>query len=155
MLDIKLFRERPEELSKALAARYGVFPVEEVVGLDARRREVLTLTDDLRSERNQGSREIAELRKSGGDAAGLTERMRLVGGRSGKMTEMISDMGEPHPALSSRYQNPPQIGPGWGGRRFPTRWSHLGRPRKFRLEPLPIWELGNVGIIGFRREVRL
>ena len=28
MLDIKLFRERPEELSKALAARYGVFPVE-------------------------------------------------------------------------------------------------------------------------------
>ena len=92
MLDIKLFRERPEELSKALAARYGVFPVEEVVGLDARRREVLTLTDDLRSERNQGSREIAELRKSGGDAAGLTERMRLVGEEIRKNEEMISDM---------------------------------------------------------------
>jgi len=107
MLDIKLFRERPEELSKALAARYGVFPVEEVVGLDARRREVLTLTDDLRSERNQGSREIAELRKSGGDAAGLTERMRLVGEEIRKNEEMISDMENRIQALLLEIPNIP------------------------------------------------
>ena len=157
MLDIKLFRERPEELSKALAARYGVFPVEEVVGLDARRREVLTLTDDLRSERNQGSREIAELRKSGGDAAGLTERMRLVGEEIRKNEEMISDMENRIQALLLEIPNIPHesvpVGEDEDSNKVVRTW---GEPRKFDFEPLPHWELGEaLGIMDFERGVRL
>ncbi len=157
MLDIKLFRERPEELSKALAERYGVFPVEEVVGLDARRREVLTLTDDLRSERNQGSREIAELRKSGGDAAGLTERMRLVGEEIRKNEEMISDMENRIQALLLEIPNIPHesvpVGEDEDSNKVVRTW---GEPREFDFEPLPHWELGEaLGIMDFERGVRL
>ncbi|HON33477.1 MAG: serine--tRNA ligase [Thermovirgaceae bacterium] len=157
MLDIRLFRENPEELSKALATRYGEFPVDDVVGLDARRREVLTLTDELRSERNQGSRQIAELRKSGGDTAGLTERMRLIGEEIRKNEEMISDMENRIQALLLEIPNIPHesvpVGEDEDSNRVVRTW---GEPREFDFEPLPHWELGEaLGILDFERGVRL
>lgn len=157
MLDIRLFRERPEELNKALATRYGDFPVEKVVALDAQRREVLTLTDELRSERNQGSREIAELRKSGGDTAGLTERMRLVGEEIRKNEEMISDIENRIQALLLEIPNIPHesvpVGEDEDSNKVVRTW---GEPRKFDFEPLPHWELGEaLGIMDFERGVRL
>ncbi len=157
MLDIRLFRENPEELSKTLATRYGEFPVDDVVGLDARRREVLTLTDELRSERNQGSRQIAELRKSGGDTAGLTERMRLIGEEIRKNEEMISDMENRIQALLLEIPNIPHesvpVGEDEDSNRVVRTW---GEPREFDFEPLPHWELGEaLGILDFERGVRL
>ena len=157
MLDIRLFREKPEELNKALATRYGDFPVEKVVALDAQRREVLTLTDELRSERNQGSREIAELRKSGGDTSGLTERMRLVGEEIRKNEEMISDMENRIQALLLEIPNIPHesvpVGEDEDSNKVVRTW---GEPRKFDFEPLPHWELGEaLGIMDFERGVRL
>lgn len=157
MLDIRIFREKPEELKKALETRYGEYPVGEVVELDARRREVLTLADELRSERNQGSREIAELRRKGEDAAELTERMRLVGDEIRSNEEMIADMENRIQTLLLEIPNIPHesvpVGEDENFNKVVRSW---GEPRSFDFEPLPHWDLGEaLGIMDFERGVRL
>jgi len=157
MLDIRIFREKPEELRKALETRYGEYPVDEVVELDARRREVLTLADDLRSERNQGSREIAELRRKGEDAAELTERMRLVGEEIKNNEEMIAGMENRIQTLLLEIPNiPHESVPVGEDENFNMVVRSWGEPRSFDFEPLPHWDLGEaLGILDFERGVRL
>ncbi len=61
MLDIKIIRDRPEEVRKALARRNGDFPIDELLEVDLEYRKALTESEAL----NRRSNEIANLFKSG------------------------------------------------------------------------------------------
>jgi seryl-tRNA synthetase len=75
MLDIRLIRETPEVLDRALARR-GAQPVSSVIlELDEQRRAVQTEAQNMQARRNEASKQIGEIKKSGGDAAALTEEV--------------------------------------------------------------------------------
>jgi len=61
MLDLKLIREKPEDVEKALARRNGGFSVKELVAVDTTLRKVQGEWEKL----NQRSNEISELFKTG------------------------------------------------------------------------------------------
>ena len=60
MLDIKLIRENPEEIKKAIA-RKGTEPalVDEAISLDRRRRDLISKIEEYQTELNKFSKEIA------------------------------------------------------------------------------------------------
>ena len=58
MLDINLIREKPEMVKAAMADLNAEAPIDEILDLDTRRRELLTEVEALRAERNAVSKEI-------------------------------------------------------------------------------------------------
>ena len=74
MLDIRFIRASPDAVKADLKKRNDISKiawVDEILGLDARSRELKVQTDELRRRRNVISREINETRKAGSDTAGL------------------------------------------------------------------------------------
>ncbi|MBS1678525.1 MAG: serine--tRNA ligase [Actinobacteria bacterium] len=68
MLDLKLLRSDPERVKAALARRGAGDGVDELLTLDARRRELLPQVEDAQAERNAASKRIGEIKREGGNA---------------------------------------------------------------------------------------
>jgi seryl-tRNA synthetase len=75
MLDLKLIRSDPERVKAALARRGAAEGVDELLSLDARRRELLPEVEGAQAERKALSKQIGEAKQRGGDAA---EQMEAV-----------------------------------------------------------------------------
>ena len=70
MLDLKLIRSDPERVKTALARRGAAEQVDELLSLDARRRELLPRIEGAQAERKTISKQIGEAKQRGEDAAG-------------------------------------------------------------------------------------
>ncbi len=71
MLDLKLIRSDPERVKAALARRGAAEQVDELLALDARRRELLPAVETAQAERKTLSKKIGEAKQAGEDAAEL------------------------------------------------------------------------------------
>jgi seryl-tRNA synthetase len=75
MLDLKLIRSDPERVKAALARRGAAEQVDELLALDARRRELLPRIEGAQAERKTISKQIGEAKQRGEEA---TEQMTAV-----------------------------------------------------------------------------
>jgi seryl-tRNA synthetase len=71
MLDLKLIRSDPERVKALLARRGAAEQVDELLALDARRRELLPEVENAQAERKTLSKQIGERKQAGEDAAEL------------------------------------------------------------------------------------
>ena len=71
MLDLKLIRSDPERVKAALARRGAAEQVDELLALDARRRELLPEIESAQAERKTLSKQIGEAKQAGEDAEEL------------------------------------------------------------------------------------
>ncbi len=76
MLDLKLIRSDPERVKAALARRGAAERVDELLALDARRRELLPQIEGAQAERKTLSKKIGEAKQQGGDAAAEMEAVQ-------------------------------------------------------------------------------
>src|SRR4030042_6871260 len=65
MLDIKLIRENPELVRKAVENRHDSAPIDEILRLDTLRRQNIVKLDSLRQERKAVSKEREKARERG------------------------------------------------------------------------------------------
>ena len=65
MLDLKLIRSDPERVKAALARRGAAEQVDELLALDARRRELLPEIENAQAERKTLSKQIGEAKQRG------------------------------------------------------------------------------------------
>jgi seryl-tRNA synthetase len=75
MLDLKLIRSDPERVKSALARRGAAEQVDELLALDARRRELLPRIEGAQAERKTISKQIGEAKQRGEEG---TEQMAAV-----------------------------------------------------------------------------
>jgi seryl-tRNA synthetase len=68
MLDLKLIRSEPERVKAALARRGAAEQVDELLALDARRRQLLPEVENAQAERKTLSKQIGEAKQSGEEA---------------------------------------------------------------------------------------
>jgi seryl-tRNA synthetase len=71
MLDLKLIRSEPERVKAALARRGAAEQVDELLSLDARRRELLPELESAQAERKTLSKQIGEAKQAGEGAEDL------------------------------------------------------------------------------------
>jgi seryl-tRNA synthetase len=71
MLDLKLIRSDPERVKTALARRGAAERVDELLALDARRRQLLPEVENAQAERKALSKQIGEAKQAGEGAEGL------------------------------------------------------------------------------------
>ncbi len=157
MIDINLIRETPEIIRKSLIDRQmDPGPVEAVIELDSKRRELIQEVETLKAQRNAGSKVIGQL-KDAQERQKQIEAMRAVG-------DQISTLDDRLRMVEERLGNILDGMPNTPDRRTPYGKDEsenvvlrtIGEIPKFDFEPLPHWELGqNLGIIDFERGVKI
>ena len=78
MLDLKYIRENPELVKRGIINKNEKSRIDEILELDRQRREMILATDELKTRRNQASQQVAQLKKSGGDASAIITEMKTV-----------------------------------------------------------------------------
>lgn len=157
MYDIKWIRENPEEFDKGLE-RKGLAPRSaEVLDLDKKYRACQTDLQEMQSRRNDLSRQVAEVKKNGGDAEVL---MHEVGALKRGMADMEEDgrlMAEQIDKLLSSLPNRPADDvPDGPDDSFNVEICRWGEPRKFDFKPLEHDELGaNLGMMDFEQAAKV
>src|SRR5215207_5386510 len=76
MLDLKLIRSDPERVKQALARRGAGDDVDELLALDARRRELLPEIESAQAERKTLSKQVGEAKQRGEEAEGLVTEVQ-------------------------------------------------------------------------------
>ena len=106
MLDLKLIREEPDRVRRALERRGAAHAVDELLELDARRRELLPELEGLRARQKRVGEAIAEAKRSGEDASQAIEEM---GGVSARVKEMQAELSEIEAQLESVMAGVPNL----------------------------------------------
>jgi seryl-tRNA synthetase len=94
VLDLKEIRRDPEAARAALERRRAADRLDEVLRLDARRRELLPQEEALRAEQNQASKAIGQARQGGGDASEAIAAMKAVATRAKAIAAERTDIDE-------------------------------------------------------------
>ena len=120
MLDIKIFRERPDEVREGLRRRgVDVNLVERVLELDRQRRLMVTEVEELKGKRNADSKLVGQRRKAGEDTAELQAGVRAIGERIAELDDEIRAAGS---ALKRGCWHPTQQRYPTGRTQPPTAW---------------------------------
>ena len=144
MLDIKLIRENLDWAKDKLGRR-GVKPEEldEIVKIDAERREELNRSEQLKAQRNKVSKEIAEIKRNKQDASAAVQKMREVGQEIKELDEKVAELTEKQNYILLRLPNFPDdsdpIGPDESYNEEVRKWHE---PTKLDFKPKAHWELG-------------
>lgn len=157
MLDITLIRETPDLVRKALQDRQmDSSPVDSILLLDEKRRNLLSQAETLKAERNAVSKEIGKMK----DAASRQEKidaMRKVGDKIAEFDKQVGEVEAELNALTSSIPNLPDPRVPYGkddSENVVVKTA--GEPRKFDFTPKPHWELGPaLGILDFERGAKL
>jgi seryl-tRNA synthetase len=80
MLDLRLIREKPEEVRQALLKRMDAVDFTDVLDWDQKRRTLIQEVENLKARRNEVSAQIPKLKKEGKPIQELTEEMKKVSG---------------------------------------------------------------------------
>ncbi|AIC14654.1 serine--tRNA ligase [Nitrososphaera viennensis] len=87
MLDPKLLKDNPDAVREMLKKRNMEFPLDELVALERRRRELITEAQDYRSKKNKLSEAVAAKKKAKQDASAELEQMKEVGANMEKVEQ--------------------------------------------------------------------
>lgn len=156
MLSLKLIRESPGEVERALQARARELSLKAVLEADTERRRLLRDVETLKAVRNRASEAIGRAKRRGEDPVDEVSRMREVGERIKALdaelkvvddqiqTRLLQIPNLPHPSVPS------------GGAEQNREIRRWGEPRRFAFEPKPHWELGErLGLLDFARASRM
>ena len=112
MLDIRLLREDPASVKTRLATRSPQFSdlVDQILAIDARRRETETRLQHLRAERNRLSKEIGGLKKSGGDSSELEAQVKTFATEMEELGRTATELDGEQRDLLLRVPNLPAPG---------------------------------------------
>ncbi len=153
MLELRLIREQPQTVERALAAKGGAELVKEIVARDADRRRLLREAEDLKARRNKASEAIGQAKRRGEDAAAEQARMREVGERIKLLDAELKTVDEAIEAVLAQVPNlpHPSVPPGQtdADNVEVRRW---GQPRDFPFAPKPHEEVGEaLGLLDLER----
>lgn len=159
MLDPKLIRSHPEQVEGALLRRGesgGAAGVREILGLDEARREAITEGDVLRARRNEVSKQIGELKRSGENADEPIREMREVGDRIAELEAIVTGADERIEEILLSTPNLPLDEVPEGGEAENQVVHSWGEPGTFEFELKPHWELGEaLGILDLPRGAKI
>ena len=151
MLDIRFVRENAELVKEACRRRFKPMDeaVDELVAIDAERRELNAKTDDLKAQQNRASKQIPVMKKNGEDTTALMAEMKLIAEESKKCGEELARLEDRQLELILKIPNIPNEAVPYGKDDTENvelrRW---GEPRKFDFEPKAHWDLGqDLGIL--------
>lgn len=138
MLDIRFIRENPDAVKNACKLKGFEDHVDEILRLDARIRELKTITQNMTAEKNKITREIP----TATDKAPLIAKSKKI---SDEIAADMAELSEKETLLNDLMHRVPQIpdknapiGPDDSAN---VEVRRIGEPRKFDFTPRAQWDL--------------
>jgi len=151
MLDLRKIRQNPQILTDALTARGKNIPLDSFLQADEKRRALMARSENLKNRRNDASKEIAAIKRTGGDAQPIMEDMKQVGEEIAALDEQIKALDETMEQFLLTVPNIPHESVPLGlDEKENVEKRRWGTPRTFPWEPKPHWDIGtDLGILDF------
>lgn len=157
MLDMKFIREHPDLVREGIQKKGDVDRVDEVLKLDARRRDLLQKGEMLKSRRNTVSEEIGKVKRGGQDASKSIEEMEHVKQQIKGFDDELKTVEEDLNRIVLQIPNVPHPSVPTG--RTPADNEEIakwGEPPVIDFKPKSHWELlEKLDIIDFERGVKI
>ena len=157
VLDIKLIREDPGAVERALATRGGEFSLRPVLAADGERRRLVTEVEELKAERNRASDAIGQAKRRGEDPQAAMAHLREASDRIKTLDARVKEADARLDALLLELPNLPHpsvpVGRSADDNVELRRW---GAPRQFPFDPKQHFEIGEaLGILDFDRASKI
>ncbi len=151
MLDLRKIRQNPHILTDALTARGKNIPLDSFLQADENRRALMARSESLKNRRNEASKEIATIKRAGGDAQPIMEEMKQVGEGIAALDEKIRVLDDTMEQFLLTVPNiPNESVPVGRDEKENVEQRRFGTPRVFPWEPKPHWDIGtDLGILDF------
>jgi seryl-tRNA synthetase len=107
MHDIRYIRENPDAFDQALKRRNLPPQANEILAADSERRKSQTVSQELQAERNAVSQQIGEIKKKGGDATALMQKVSEIKERMPQLEEQEKQLGQKLDEILSSIPNIP------------------------------------------------
>jgi len=149
MIDVRAVREAPDAVRASLARRGEAVAasVDDVVRLDARRRELLTAVEALKARRNQESAEVARRKRAGEDAGDLLDGLKQVSAEIKQLDDDVRGVEGELAAVLLRMPNLPLPEIPTGDATANAVVRAWGTVPELAFAPKPHWEIGEA--LGF------
>jgi len=159
MLDPVFVRDHLSEVESRLRQR-GMDPARELgelANLDAERRRLIPLVENLKRDQNAAGEEVARAKKAGQDPSAIFAASKARAAEIREQEAALEVIEEQRTAVLLTLPNLPHesVPEGRSAADNPEirRW---GTPRHFDFEPKPHWDLGTeLGILDFERASRM
>src|SRR5512139_1411602 len=161
MLDLKVVRERSEEVKAGLRRRGIELDLGEFLALDEKRRAAQQEVEELRRKRNEVSEEIGRLKRSGTPADDKVAEMRTVGETIAGLETSMREAEEAQRSFLLTIPNIPHVSVPDGrdetANAVVKRWSPQGtEPPALPFAAKPHWDLAEyLDIIDFDRAAKI
>ena len=160
MIDLKLLREQPEDVITIYRERLfdddAAQIARKLIDLDARRRQIVATSDELKQQRNVGSAAVGR-EKDPDKRKQLIADMDGMKGQIAQADQAIAALDQEMQTLALQLPNLPDPSVPAGKSDADNKVvRELGDKRQFAFAPKPHWDLGTeLGIIDFDRGVKI
>ena len=138
MIDIKYIRENPEVVKNACAVKGFADHTDEILALDARVRELKTITQTMTAEKNKITKQIP----TATDKAPLIAKSKQIGDEiAADMAELVNKEAELNELLHCVPQIPSDDAPIGRDDSENVEVRRVGQIREFDFTPRPQWDL--------------
>ena len=146
MLDINFIRNNPDKVKQAIALKHeNAASIDQLLEVDTQRRSMIHACEQLKSKRNEKSKEVSDLKKKGQDASRIIEETKKIGDDIKSIEEKQKELDSQITNLMLRIPNIPAadvpIGKDEKDNVIVKAW---GQRKTFDFTPLPHWELGSI-----------
>ena len=159
MLDAGFVREQMDAVRRGLASR-GLTPdaeLEQIAGLETRRRRLIPEIEGLKREQNAAADEVARAKRQGQDATPIFAASKARGQQVKQLEIQLGQVEEQRSALLMTLPNlPHESVPQGRSADDNVEVKRHGDPPQFAFEPKAHWDLGPaLGILDFERATRM
>ncbi len=149
MLDIRLLRTETERVKAALSRRKEEVDIDEILALDASKREVIFEVEGLKSKQNEVSKKIPAMKKAGEDVAPIFAEMKELSDKIKELDEKVRELDE---AINTKMLTIPNLPnedvPDGNTDEDNVEIRKFMEPTEFTFEPKAHWDVGSaLGII--------
>lgn len=157
MLDIRTIRECPEEIERGLKAKDPTLSLSDIIDLDTRIRQLKGEIEALKARRNEVSKEIGQIRRSGGDATAIIEKMGSVGDQIDVLEKELDKKSDQFDVLFHALPQVPMSSvPVSHDEADNVELKKWGNPNNFAYEPKNHLELGTaLGLFDLKRSAKI
>ena len=158
MLDIKMIREKPEEVKERIRKREMNLDsvIDEILDIDVKRREEATKADAMKNEQNIASKKIPQIKKEGGDTAPIMAEMKELSEKIKEANLVVAELEEKQKELLLSLPNLPDEDVVAGGKEQNEALHYFGEQPHFDFEPKNHVDLcEDLGLIDYARGVKL
>lgn len=158
MIDIKLIREKPDEVKARIRKREMNLDelVDQIREVDSAKRELIAKVEGMKAEQNAAGKQIPQIKKAGGDASEIMAKMKELVAQIKEEDAKLAELEEKQKTMILSLPNLPDEDVAAGGKEQNEPVRYFGEKPQFGFKMKNHVELcENLGLIDYERGAKI